>query len=361
MAEIVRMPLLSDTMKEGVIAAWHKKVGDKVESDDVIAEVETDKATMEVMPYVDGTLLYVSDKKGIPVNGIMAIVGKEGEDISAILNEEDSTNVTPSDVSKQEEPAMANTAATSKAAKPDDSLATVIQMPLLSDTMKEGKIAAWLKNVGDKVASDDVIAEVETDKATMEVMPYADGVLLYQAVPAGKGVSVNGIMAIVGKEGTDVQPYIDYYSQPIEVQADTKQEAPAQKATAIAANSAPKNSIANSESAETDGRLKVSPLAKKMAKDKGIDLRTVKGSGDGGRIIKADIENYKTSAVANTTAAPAATASNANLGQESYRDIELSQMRKIIAQRLGESKFSAPHFYLSISVKMDKAIEALLL
>lgn len=355
MAEIVRMPLLSDTMKEGIIAAWHKKVGDKVESDDVIAEVETDKATMEVMPYVDGTLLYVSDKKGIPVNGIMAIVGNDGEDISAILKEEDGAISKPAEATKQDEPAKPSAAATPKVAKPDEILATVIQMPLLSDTMKEGKIAAWLKNVGDKVASDDVIAEVETDKATMEVMPYADGVLLFQAVPAGKGVAVNGIMAIVGKEGTDVQPYIDYYSQPHSAQTEQKEEP---VATAAATTAASNTTVAVAQdTSDSDGRVKISPLAKKMAKEKGIDIRAVKGSGDGGRIIKADIENYQPSVTASVAPVTAA-ASTAGFGQESFRDIELSQMRKVIAQRLGESKFSAPHFYLSISVKMDKAMDA---
>jgi pyruvate dehydrogenase E2 component (dihydrolipoamide acetyltransferase) len=355
MAEIVRMPLLSDTMKEGVIAAWHKKVGDKVESDDVIAEVETDKATMEVMPYVDGTILYVSDKKGIPVNGIMAIIGDEGEDISPLLKEEAGAGNNTVAAPQQEE--QAQPVATGKSvAKPDESLATVIQMPLLSDTMKEGKIAAWLKNVGDKVASDEVIAEVETDKATMEVMPYADGVLLYQAVPAGKGVPVNGIMAIVGKEGTDVQPYIDYYSQPQDAKSEQK-ETPAPEASTRPAASA--NTEATVQvAADTDGRIKISPLAKKMAKEKGIDIRTVKGTGDGGRIIKADIENYKPSASTVSTAPASIAATNAGLGQEAHRDIELSQMRKVIAQRLGESKFSAPHFYLSMSVKMDKAMEA---
>lgn len=364
MAEIVRMPLLSDTMKEGVIAAWHKKVGDKVQSDDVIADVETDKATMEVMPYVDGVLLYVSDKKGIPVNGIMAIIGKEGEDISALLKEEGNASPAPATEEKpateapKETPA-AEAAPKASAAKPDESLATVIQMPLLSDTMKEGKIASWLKNVGDKVASDDVLAEVETDKATMEVMPYVDGTVLY--ISDKNAIPVNGIMAIVGKEGTDIQPYLDYYGNPggapkAEAGADTKEtkaETPAAKAEATPAQETENN---NAEG----GRVKISPLARKMAKDKGININEVKGTGDGGRIIKSDIENFVPAAKsASSTSTAKATASAANgAWEESHTDTDLSQMRRVIAQRLGESKFSAPHFYLTISVKMDKAMEA---
>lgn len=358
MAEVVRMPLLSDTMKEGVIAGWHKKVGDKVKSDDVIADVETDKATMEVMPYVDGTILYISDKKKIPVNDILAIIGKEGEDISAYLSE------APVAETAEAAPAAAPAAApeakaapAAKAAAPDASLATVIQMPLLSDTMKEGKIAAWLKNVGDTVKSDDVIAEVETDKATMEVMPYADGVLLYQGVPAGQAVAVNGIMAIVGKAGTDVQPYIDYYKNAGDAApAETEAEQP--KAAAPAANNTPAAPAAATEApaaSSDDSRVKISPLARKMAKDKGISLSDLKGSGDGGRIVKKDIENYVPAAKTSTGAAATAPVI---AGQESHRDIELSQMRKVIAQRLSQSKFTAPHFYLTISVKMDKAMEA---
>lgn len=362
MAEIVRMPLLSDTMKEGVIAAWHKKVGDKVQSDDVIAEVETDKATMEVMPYVDGVLLYVSDKKGIPVNGIMAIIGKEGEDISALLKEEANAAPAPEAEQKPAEeapkaaPVAEAAAPKATAAKPDESLATVIQMPLLSDTMKEGKIASWLKNVGDKVASDDVLAEVETDKATMEVMPYVDGTVLY--ISDKNAIPVNGIMAIVGKAGTDIQPYLDYYGNPgaapkadTAEQQETKAETPAAKAEATPAQ--------ETENTNTDGgRVKISPLARKMAKDKGININEVKGTGDGGRIIKSDIENFVPAAKSASSSAKASASAANGAWAESHTDTDLSQMRRVIAQRLGESKFSAPHFYLTISVKMDKAMEA---
>lgn len=374
MAEIVRMPLLSDTMKEGVIAAWHKKVGDKVASDDVIAEVETDKATMEVMPYVEGTLLYASDKKSIPVNDILVIIGKEGEDISALLKEEGGKAPQKEDAPEQKEKAekaekaepkkeeapTGEKPAAKKAGKPDESLATVIQMPLLSDTMKEGKIASWLKSVGDKVASDDVLAEVETDKATMEVMPYVDGTVLY--ISDKPAIPVNGVMAIVGKEGTDVQPYLDHYNDPdaAKEQASSTEEEETDskdKKSRSSADSKENEDPKDTADKSDGGRIKISPLARKMAKDKGIDIADIKGSGDGGRIIRSDIENYKPGA---GTSKPTATAPGATtaLGQESHKDVELSQMRKVIAKRLGESKFSAPHFYLTISVKMDKAMDA---
>lgn len=348
MAEAIRMPLLSDTMKEGVIAEWHKKVGDKVKSDDILAEVETDKATMEVMPYVDGTLLYVGVEKGkaAKVNDIIAIIGKEGEDYSALLN------AAPAAASAPVAEAPAQAAPAAPAPKPGD--ATVIRMPLLSDTMKEGKIVAWHKKVGDKIKSDDIMAEVETDKATMEVMPYVDGTLLYIGVQEGNAAKVNEIIAIVGKAGTDVAPYLT--DAPAAPQASAPSAAPAQAATAPVA-AAP----AASHSTGSDERVKISPLAKKLAEEKGINLSTVSGTGDNGRIIKRDIDNYKPSAAPATASAPAKAASfvqAAPVGQEAYTDKPLSQMRKVIAQRLSDSMFTAPHFYLRITVTMDKAMEA---
>lgn len=355
MAEVIRMPLLSDTMKEGVIAEWHKKVGDKVKADDVLADVETDKATMEVMPYVDGTLLYIGVEKGkaIPVNGIMAIVGKEGEDFQHLLDAKESSEKTAND-SKNITPAEAP-APEAKAPAADLSSidATAVRMPLLSDTMKEGKIAAWLKEVGDSVKADDVIAEVETDKATMEVMPYVDGTLLYKGVEAGNAVAVNGIMAIIGKKGTDITPLLEAEKNGGTAPQENK------KPSAPAAESAPGKEqqqppATDDASPDDDSRIKASPLAKKIARDKGIDLSQVKGTGDGGRIIKRDLDNYTPAAAA----APAQAASQATGGSESHTDIPLTQMRRVIAQRLGESKFSAPHFYLTISVKMDNAAAA---
>lgn len=376
MAEAIRMPLLSDTMKEGVIAAWHKKVGDKVKSDDVIADVETDKATMEVMPYVDGTLLYigVEEGKAAKVNGIIAIVGKEGEDFSALLKDETSPEATDTPAPekageqvKETKPAPSGEPAPqkkeSKPAKAGD--ATVIRMPLLSDTMKEGKIVAWHKKEGDKVKSDDVLADVETDKATMEVMPYVDGTLLYLGVKEGEAARVNDIIAIVGKEGTDIALYLD---SEIDSQNDEDEGQPKPTAYEGVQGSA---TVTNAPAADTedepagDERLKISPLAKKLAQEKGIDLNQVKGSGDSGRIIKRDIDSYTPSqqekpaeAVAQKQQPSQQVPAFMPSGQEGSKDLQLSQMRKVIAQRLAESKFSAPHFYLRMTITMDSAIEA---
>lgn len=368
MAEAIRMPLLSDTMKEGVIAAWHKKVGDKVKSDDVIAEVETDKATMEVMPYVDGTLLYigVEQGKGVPVNGIMAIIGKEGEDYQSILDAEGKGGAAQAEPAK-EEPKQETAPQQQQEEKPAQNAAapppgdaTVVRMPLLSDTMKEGKIAAWLKKVGDKVKSDDVLAEVETDKATMEVMPYADGTILYLGVNEGEAVPVNGIIAIVGKEGTDIQPYLDYEKNGGQ-QAQNNEQKPAEQNTQQQQKQqAPQQQQQDTAEQSNNGeRVKASPLAKKLAEEKGIDIAQVKGSGDNGRIIKRDVDNYQPQQAApQQEQQKAAAVASAPLGQEGHTDKPLSQMRKVIAQRLSESKFSAPHFYLRMTVTMDNAIEA---
>jgi len=357
MAEAIRMPLLSDTMTEGVIAEWHKKVGDKVKSDDVLADVETDKATMEVMPYVDGTLLYIGVEKGkaAKVNDIIAIVGKEGEDYKALLNEQPKAEAAPAkeEAKKEETPAKEEKKEAAPAKKPGN--ATVVRMPLLSDTMKEGKIVAWHKKVGDKVKSDDVLADVETDKATMEVMPYADGTLLYIGVKEGEAAKVNDIIAIVGKEGEDVQAYLDAPAD-----GGTEEKAPAKEEKAAEVQPAAKQEA--TEQQNGDERLKASPLAKKLAEEKGIDISRIQGSGDNGRIIKRDIDNYKPEAQQPAQAAKAqqstTTIPQFTPGQEGHTDHSVSQMRKVIAQRLSESKFSAPHFYLRMTVTMDKAIEA---
>jgi pyruvate dehydrogenase E2 component (dihydrolipoamide acetyltransferase) len=364
MAEAIRMPLLSDTMTEGVIAAWHKKVGDKVKSDDVIAEVETDKATMEVMPYVDGTLLYIGVEKGkaAKVNEVIAIIGKEGEDYKSLL-EQSSASAQPS------QPAAENKAQTQsapasqeapqqKAQEPKAGDATVIRMPLLSDTMKEGKIVAWHKKVGDTVKSDDVLADVETDKATMEVMPYVDGTLLYVGVKEGEAAQVNDIIAIVGKPGTDVQPYLSV--APSGSASSGNASAPT-TAPAQPQSSAPQQATQPAPVSNSDERLKVSPLARKLAEEKGIELSQVSGSGDNGRIIKRDIDNFQprqASAQQPQKQQAAVPMASVPLGQEGHTDQPLSQMRKVIAQRLAESKFSAPHFYLRMTVTMDKAVDA---
>lgn len=365
MAEVIRMPLLSDTMTEGVIAEWHKKVGDTVKADDVIAEVETDKATMEVMGYVEGTLLYIGVEKGkaAKVNEIIAIVGKPGEDYKSLLgggnnNGQAAPEAKPA-AQETAAPASAPAASSADSAAAAEALknATVIRMPLLSDTMTEGKIVAWNKKVGDTVKSDDVLAEVETDKATMEVIGYADGELLYVGVKEGDAAKVNGIIAIVGKKGTNVDAILAAEGAGGAKPAAQAQEAPT---ATPAASAAPAATPEASES--KDGRVKASPLAKKLAEEKGIDISKVPGSGDGGRIVKKDVDSFVPSAAPAATkpgAAPAAkVAAFTPAGQEGHTDVQLSQMRKVIAKRLSESKFSAPHFYLKVDINMDKAIEA---
>ncbi|MGX5820812.1 pyruvate dehydrogenase complex dihydrolipoamide acetyltransferase [Chitinophaga lutea] len=363
MAEVIRMPLLSDTMTEGVIAEWHKKVGDTVKSDDVLAEVETDKATMEVIGYADGTLLYIGVEKGkaAKVNDIIAIVGKPGEDYKSLLDGGNGASAAPAAAA----PAAAPAAEPAPAAAPVDNGAleqalkdaTVIRMPLLSDTMTEGKIVAWNKKVGDTVKSDDVLAEVETDKATMEVIGYADGTLLYIGVPEGEAAKVNGIIAIVGKKDANIEAIL---SAEKAGGAAPKAGASAPAAAAPAAQQAAAPAASGSDD---DGRVKASPLARRIAADKGIDIRQVQGSGDGGRIVKKDVDSFVPSKAAPApSAAPAAAAPQvaafAPAGQEGFTDTPVSQMRKVIARRLGESKFSAPHFYLTMEINMNKAMEA---
>ncbi|MBK8686303.1 MAG: 2-oxo acid dehydrogenase subunit E2 [Bacteroidetes bacterium] len=354
MAEVIRMPLLSDTMKEGVIANWNKQVGDTVKSDDAIADVETDKATMEVIPYVEGTLLYIGVEKGkaAKVNDIIAIIGKPGEDISALIEAPQNGTSSPA-----EEPMaqVAQSPAVSEAPVSIPKDLIVIRMPLLSDTMKEGKIVAWNKNVGDFVKADDSLADVETDKATMEVVGYAEGTLLYQGIPAGQAAKVNDVIAVVGPTGTDLTPYLSSFKSSAEA-SPVSDSAPAQNAKT------PEMPMPSATIHDTndDGRIKASPLAKQIARDKGIDLRKVQGSGDYGRIVKRDLDNYNEMPQPSVTQATKSTSMPVQLqsGTEGHTDYPVTQMRKIIAQRLGESKFSAPHFYLRISVEMDNMMQA---
>lgn len=356
MAEAIRMPLLSDTMKEGVIAAWHKNVGDIVKSDDIIADVETDKATMEVMPYVDGTLLYIGVEKGkaAKINEIIAIIGKPGEDIQHFLNE----SAAPVETATASSAPVDAAPVASAPAPVELKDATVIRMPLLSDTMKEGKIVAWHKKVGDSIKSDDILADVETDKATMEVMPYVDGTLLYVGVKEGEAAKINEIIAIVGKAGTDVTAYL---ASERNQEVATKETAPAAANTTASTTNATSGST-NTTPVANGTRILISPLAKKIAQQNGIQLSDLRGTGENGRIIKRDIDNYTPSAQQSNTsvssAAPAMNFTSAVGMQESYVDTPNSQMRKVIAQRLSESKNTAPHFYLKMSVVMDKAMEA---
>jgi pyruvate dehydrogenase E2 component (dihydrolipoamide acetyltransferase) len=377
MAEVIRMPLLSDTMTEGKIISWNKKAGDKVKADDVLAEVETDKATMEVNGYVDGTLLYIGVPAGeaAKVNQIIAIVGKEGEDYKSLLDGDAGVaNATKPAEVKNEQPATNNEKqepAQPKTQNPKPQTQSVslpagakeIRMPLLSDTMTEGKIVSWNKKVGDLVKADDVLADVETDKATMEVVGYEEGTLLYVGVEAGNAAKINEIIAIVGKPGTDVSAYVAAEKAGGNAAAAAKEEVlAANNEQPAAANEQQATKNEQQETANnTNGRVKASPLAKKLAADKGIDISKVSGSGDGGRVTKKDVDGYVPTAAPAQTAAPKATAAVAAFtagGQEGHTDVPLTQMRKVIARRLGESMFSAPHFYLTMEINMDNAMAA---
>lgn len=367
MAEIIRMPKMSDTMEEGVIAQWLKKVGDKVKPGDILAEVETDKATMELESYDEGTLLHigVKEKDAVPVNGVIAILGEEGENIDDLLKDVDSGGSTESAAAEsKEEPAEEKSEDKAKETTAEIDVsgiaATVITMPKMSDTMQEGTIASWLKKEGDEVKAGDVLAEVETDKATMELESYDDGTLLYIGVSEGESVEVNGVIAIIGEKDADYKTLLEAHQQKSPGAEEAKSEpAKEEKPSPKAEESKPSSAVAASTTNSTDkGRIKASPLAKKMASEKGIDISLVQGTGDNGRIIKKDIENFDPSKVAATGASSSDSAGSVAIGQESYTDVKVSQMRKVIAKRLAESKFTAPHFYLTMEINMDKAIEA---
>lgn len=359
MAEVVKMPKMSDTMTEGVIAKWHKKVGDKIGSGDLVAEIETDKATMDFESFQEGTLLYIGAKEGeaAPVDSVIAIMGEPGEDFQALLTDAPVQNTSPEPIASESKPAASSVQTPASSDADAEALgATIIRMPLLSDTMTEGVIAEWHKKVGDKVKSDDALADVETDKATMEVIGYADGTLLYVGVEKGQAAKVNDIIAIVGKEGTDVSAFLNSSSKP---QANT-----AAVPVNVEAKPAQVADAKQEVQSDSSSRLKASPLARKIAKDKGIDLAQVKGSAEGGRIVKKDIEGFTPGAqkvVASTESksveVPAA-AIPQFIGVEKYTEKPVSQMRKVIAKRLSESLFTAPHFYLTMSIDMDNAMQA---
>ncbi len=354
MAEIVRMPKMSDTMTEGVIAKWHKKVGDTVKSGELMAEIETDKATMDYESFNEGTVLYLGAQEGqaVKINDILAIVGKKGEDYSALLASAGDAASNGGASEEKKPDAAAQAAQATPAIDTSNIKAEIVLMPKMSDTMTEGVIAAWHKKVGDAVKSGELLAEVETDKATMEYESYNTGTLLYIGADAGKAVPVNGVLAIIGEKGADWQTLLKAHEA--KGTGDTASAAaPKEEAKPSPSSSAP----AQADHA-TEGRIKASPLAKKLAKDKGLDIGKIQGSGDHGRVTKRDVENYKPGTEAPAAKSSAPVALPKVVGEESFEDISISQMRKTIAKRLAESKFSAPHFYLTMEINMDKAVEA---
>lgn len=345
MAEVVRMPKLSDTMTDGVVAVWHKKVGDKVKSGDLLADIETDKATMEFESFQDGILLYIGAqvKQSVPVDSIIAILGKEGEDITEILNAKLEIK---NDIAPPNNEAINLTSNIQHLALPSG--VEVIRMPKLSDTMTEGVVEKWHKKVGDKVKSGELLADIATDKATMEFESFQDGVLIHIGIPEGKSVPVDSVLAILGKGGEDINAILKSLEE-------TKGNKGTVETPKIEEKKETLNSGTNNQplAANNSERIKASPLAKALAKDKGIDISKVHGSGDNGRVTKSDIENYKPAAQTSTSSQ---NVSSFVPGAESFTDEPTSQMRKVIAKRLLESTNGAPHFYLNIEVDMDNAM-----
>ena len=360
MAVVVKMPRLSDTMEEGVVAKWLKNVGDQVEEGDILAEIETDKATMEFESFHEGTLLHIGiqEGEGAPVDSMLAIIGDQGEDISGLLN---GSGATTSSSEAKESPVAAEAPAAASSVEMPEGV-EVVTMPRLSDTMEEGTVASWLKHVGDQVEEGDILAEIETDKATMEFESFHSGTLIYIGIEEGQSAPVDDVLAIIAPEGTDANQVLEALkgggSAPA---AEVKAEVAAPESTA----SAPAAPAAQT-TASAGGRIIASPLAKKMAEERGIDLNKVKGTGENGRIIKRDIEGYKEEAPAAAPAPSAAASASAPsaampfvpAGEEMIEEVKNSQMRKTIARRLAESKFTAPHYYLTIEVDMGNAMES---
>ena len=348
MAEIITMPRLSDTMTEGVVATWLKKVGDTIKEGDILAEIETDKATMEFESFYSGTLLHIGIQEGqsAPVDSLLAIIGKEGEDISGLLGGGSSPK---NEESKAESPRTEEIKPQVATAIPAGVI--VVTMPRLSDTMTEGTVATWLKKIGDTVKEGDILAEIETDKATMEFESFQDGVLLHIGIQEKQSVPVDGVIAILGKGGEDVNAILATISSGGSAKTTTTTAAPKVE-TVIATN----NSTQTTNNSSSDSRVKASPLAKALAKDKGIDISKVNGTGDNGRVTKSDIENYKPTQT--TSSGSSKAVSSFVPGTEGFTDEPASQMRKVIAKRLLESTNGAPAFYLTIEVDMDNAMQS---
>ena len=343
MAEIINMPRLSDTMEEGTVATWFKKVGDTIKEGDILAEIETDKATMEFEAFYEGELLHIGIHEGetAPVDSLLAVIGEKGEDISAHLNGR-------SPVAGNVQVAEVATEATAAVSIPDN--VEVITMPRLSDTMEEGTVATWLKKVGDTVNEGDILAEIETDKATMEFEAFYAGTLLHIGIQEGESAPVDSLLAIIGDKDADVNQAIAAATASSQEAVPAPVEAPKAPATPLPATpvAAPVKSAAPAPVAvkNTSGRVIASPLAKKLAEERGIQIANVPGSGDGGRIVKRDIENYQ--ATGSVAAMPQ--------GIESSEEVPNNQMRKTIAKRLAVSKFNAPHYYLSVEFDMENAM-----
>jgi pyruvate dehydrogenase E2 component (dihydrolipoamide acetyltransferase) len=355
MAEVINMPRLSDTMEEGTVASWLKKVGDKIEEGDILAEIETDKATMEFESFNEGFLLHIGIEEGgtAKVDTLLAIIGEEGEDISDLLKGSDSEGEKEDSVDLE---SVREAEASSESEGVLSQGVIVVTMPRLSDTMEEGTVATWLKKVGDEVEEGDILAEIETDKATMEFESFQSGTLLYIGLKEGDSAKVDALLAIIGPAGTDVSAVaknfkvggeaIEKEPKPTPKKKTPKVESKQETVGITSSTTAPSSST-------SDGRIFASPLAKKMAEEKGINLSQVNGSGENGRIVKKDIENF-TPSVAVQSSAPVA--KFVPSGQEDFDEVPNSNMRKAIAKNLAKSKFTAPHYYLNVEFDMENAM-----
>ena len=378
MATIITMPRLSDTMTDGTVATWLKKVGDKINEGDMLAEIETDKATMEFESFNEGTLLYIGIQEGetAPVDSLLAIIGNEGEDISALISQ--SPPIPEGEVVEEEIKNPISTEKNISASTPSPSGkagmglpagVVVVTMPRLSDTMTEGTVATWLKKVGDKVSEGDILAEIETDKATMEFESFNEGTLLYIGIQEGQSAPIDSLLAIIGPAGTDVSGIAENYkigeAAPAAVAIEEVKAAPSTNVT-LSASSRAESRDEGQEASTAGQRVLASPLAKKIAGEKGIQLSQVKGSGENGRITKSDVENFTPSVATVPSQVAQPTTDNSQpttapkpyipAGQVATEEIKNSQMRKIIAKRLAESLFTAPHYNLVIEVTMDEAM-----
>lgn len=372
MAEVIAMPRLSDTMTEGKVAKWHKKVGDAVKEGDILAEIETDKAVQDFESEINGTLLYIGTQEGgsAPVDSVLAIIGKEGEDISSLkeggsaksadaketegIPEENKTeqNVTDVETTKPVENETGTQAQNAELPKGVE----IITMPRLSDTMTEGKVSKWHKNVGDTVKEGDILAEIETDKAVQDFESEFNGTLLYVGTEEGSANPVDTVLAIIGPAGTDVSSFTSGAPKAAAKTSEKPEELVKEDK---------KENSSGSASSTNEERIAISPLARKIAEDKGIDVQSLKGSGENGRIVKKDVEGFradaqlqKSQSTESSAAAPQAQAATPAFIQGEDSETPNSQVRNIIAKRLSESKFTAPHYYLIVEIDMDKSIEA---
>ena len=349
MAEVINMPRLSDTMEEGTVASWLKKVGDTVEEGDILAEIETDKATMEFESFYEGVLLHIGVAEGetTKVDELLAIIGEKGEDISAFLEGTKPLESLENEVVSEE---AVEEVKTDVAEIPDG--VVMVTMPRLSDTMEEGTVASWLKKVGDTVEEGDILAEIETDKATMEFESFQSGTLLHIGLEEGESAKVDSLLAVIGPKGAEVSQLVTNFK--VDGITDSQVETVAETIDIPEIQTVPevkKTDIQNMPKVNSSGRLFVSPLAKKLAEEKNISLSQVQGSGENGRIIKRDIESF--TPVASTSAS---VAKFIPVGQEDFDEITNSNMRKAIAKNLVKSKFTAPHYYLNVEFDMDNAI-----